>query len=191
VPGTVSTLAPGTTFTLDGQAQLDAADSDDARTLLVLRVVHLMHNNLSAELKAEVVSRLKTAALSLLVDEEAGTSLHGVGTGMGERPLYRNRIDAITSSTPYRSCPFDEQGQVRHQRPTIRGQQSAVVVGPAGSVIHTDRDHRVKVQFHWQRGAQSDSRLDHRSGGNTPAHRRTGSLWTGQKKMTSKPKPPP
>jgi type VI secretion system secreted protein VgrG len=26
-------------------------------------------------------------------------------------------------------------------------------------VIHTDRDHRIKVQFHWQRGAASHSRL--------------------------------
>ena len=35
------------------------------------------------------------------------------------------------------------------------------MVGPGGTPIHTDRDHRVKVQFHWQRGAQSHSRLQH------------------------------
>ena len=51
-------------------------------------------------------------------------------------------------------------------RPTIQGQQTAIVVGPAGSVIHTDRDHRVKVQFHWQRGANSHSRLDHPAAAN-------------------------
>jgi type VI secretion system secreted protein VgrG len=37
------------------------------------------------------------------------------------------------------------------------------VVGPPGAPIHTDRDHRIKVQFHWQRGAQSHSRLEHPS----------------------------
>jgi type VI secretion system secreted protein VgrG len=30
-------------------------------------------------------------------------------------------------------------------------------------VIHTDRDHRIKLQFHWQRGAQSHSRTNHPS----------------------------
>jgi type VI secretion system secreted protein VgrG len=159
--GTVRTLSPGTTFTLRGQAQLDAADHDDARTFLIVRTVHLMHNNLSADLKAAVDTRLKPAALALLIEEETSLSLHAVGKEKGERPLYRNRIDAIRSSTPYRTCVFDDQGRARFQRPTVRGQQTAIVVGPAGTVIHTDRDHRVKVQFHWQRGAQSHSRLDH------------------------------
>lgn len=45
----------------------------------------------------------------------------------------------------------------------MQGQQTAIVVGPAGQVIYTDRDHRVKVQFHWQRGEQSHSRLTHPS----------------------------
>jgi type VI secretion system secreted protein VgrG len=38
-------------------------------------------------------------------------------------------------------------------------------VGPPGAVIHTDRDHRIKVQFHWQRGAASHSRLNHPDAG--------------------------
>ena len=85
--GTVRTMAPGTTFTLLGQAQFDLGDHDDNRTFAVLRTVHLMHNNLSADLKAEVVKRIKTAALALLIDEEADGSLHAVGKEMGERPL--------------------------------------------------------------------------------------------------------
>jgi type VI secretion system secreted protein VgrG len=159
--GTVRTLSPGTTFALHGQAQADMAADDDERSFLIVRAVHLMHNNLSADLKAEVHNCLKVAALALLIDEEQTDSLHAVGRQMGERPLYRNRIDAIRSRIPYRTCQFDAAGRLRFQRPTIRGQQSAIVVGPAGSVVHTDRDHRVKVQFHWQRGAQSHSRLEH------------------------------
>lgn len=159
--GTVRTLAPGTTFAIHGHAQHDLATNDDARTFLVVRTVHLMHNNLSAELKAEAVRNLKQAALSALIDSEQGGSLHAVGAGIGERPLYRVRIDAIRSSVPYRSSQFDEHGALRYPKPTVIGQQSAIVVGPAGSVVHTDRDHRVKVQFHWVRGTQSHSRLEH------------------------------
>ena len=164
--GTVRTLAPGTTFSLQGHAQFDMAAGDDERNFLIVRVVHLMHNNLSAELKAEVHQRLKEAAVQRRIDEEQATSLHAVGRHMGERPLYRNRIDAIRSRTAYRTCQFDATGRPINQRPTIRGQQTAIVVGPQGSVIHTDRDHRVKVQFHWQRGAQSHSRLDHAAADN-------------------------
>jgi uncharacterized protein (DUF2345 family) len=72
--------------------------------------------------------------------------------------VYRNRIDAMRGSVAYRP-----DGAVLHPRPVVRGQQTAIVVGPPGAVIHTDRDHRIKVQFHWQRGGASHSRLDHPS----------------------------
>nr|WP_314546997.1 hypothetical protein [uncultured Massilia sp.] len=52
---------------------------------------------------------------------------------------------------PYRPSGFNGYGQLLHPRPLVRGQQTANVVGPADAVIHTDRDHRIKVQFHWQR----------------------------------------
>ena len=159
--GTVRTLAPGTTFALTGQAQFDLAGSDDERSFLVVRVVHLMHNNLSADMKAGLMQRLGQGLLDALIGEEEGTSLHAVGKGLGQRPLYRNRIDAIRNNIPYRSSGADAHGRLLHPRPTIQGQQTAIVVGPGGTPIHTDRDHRVKVQFHWQRGAQSHSRLQH------------------------------
>ncbi len=167
--GTVRTLAPGTTFSLQGQAQLDASTDANARNFVVVRVVHLMHNNLSAELKAEVAHQLAPGKLAELVDTEQSQSLHAVGTQMGERPLYRVRIDAIASSLPYRGSRVDQFGALLFPKPTVQGQQSAIVVGPAGSVIHTDRDHRIKVQFHWQRGTRSHSRLEHPSEGHTGA----------------------
>ena len=159
--GTVRTLAPGTTFAIHGHALHDRSADDDARTFIVLRAVHLMHNNLSAELKAETGRCLKQGALAALIDVEQAGGMHAVGTNKGERPLYRIRIDAIRKSVPYRSSRFDEHGALRRPRPTVNGQQSAIVVGPAGSVVHTDRDHRIKVQFHWMRGVQSHSRLEH------------------------------
>lgn len=161
--GTVRTLAPGTTFTIRGHALHDLHDDDSGRNFIVTRTVHLMHNNLSAELRAEISRRLEPSALSALIKKEETHSLHAVGTGKGERPLYRVRIDAIRSSIAYRSAKFDEHGSLLFPRPTVIGQQTAIVVGPVGSVIHTDRDHRVKVQFHWQRGKQSHSRLIHPS----------------------------
>ncbi|WP_425635589.1 type VI secretion system tip protein TssI/VgrG [Vibrio owensii] len=40
--------------------------------------------------------------------------------------------------------------------PVVDGPQTAVVVGPAGEEIYTDEYGRIKVQFHWDRYAQSD-----------------------------------
>jgi type VI secretion system secreted protein VgrG len=162
--GTVRTLSPGTTFTLSGHAVHDMNDDDDARTFVVTRVQHLMHNNLSAELKSEVAKHLGEAAPGLTKTVAQAGSLHEAGSKAGEQPLYRNRIDAIRARVPYRASRTDAHGRFLHPRPTIRGQQTAVVVGPSGAAIHTDRDHRVKVQFHWQRGAgsqMSHNRLSH------------------------------
>jgi len=140
--GTVRTLAPGTTFTLHGQAQLDLADSDDARTFVVQRVIHLAHNNLSMETKAAASKLLGQSPLDALIEAERGASLHATGKDKGERPLYRNRIDAIRSSVTFRSSSIDGHGRLINPKPSIQGQQTAIVVGPAGAVIHTDRDHR-------------------------------------------------
>ncbi|NGZ83180.1 type VI secretion system Vgr family protein [Duganella aceris] len=158
--GTVRTLSPGTTFTLEGQALLDAGDASD-RSFAIVRVVHLAHNNLSTDVKQAATLALGVSALAEAITKEQAGSLHAVGLDKGERPLYRNRIDAIRASVPFRSSDADGHGLLLHPKPTVRGQQTAIVVGPAGAVIHTDRDHRIKVQFHWQRGEQSHSRLSH------------------------------
>jgi type VI secretion system secreted protein VgrG len=156
--GTVRTFMPGTTFTLSGHARFDAAADQDAARFTLLRVWHLAHNNLAADLRAAVTQALGRSPIG---DEE----VRATGTALGERPLYRNRFEAIRSTVPYRSSGVDGHGVRLHPRPTISGQQTAIVVGPPGAVIHTDRDHRIKVQFHWQRNAAdghlSHSRLDH------------------------------
>src|SRR5262245_12908511 len=41
-------------------------------------------------------------------------------------------------------------------RPTMGGPQTAVVVGPGGEEIYTDKYGRVKVQFHWDRYGKKD-----------------------------------
>jgi type VI secretion system secreted protein VgrG len=41
-------------------------------------------------------------------------------------------------------------------KPLIHGAQTAVVVGPSGDEIYTDKYGRVKVQFHWDRFGKND-----------------------------------
>jgi type VI secretion system secreted protein VgrG len=41
-------------------------------------------------------------------------------------------------------------------KPVSQGTQTAVVVGPQGEDIFTDKYGRVKVQFHWDRDGKSD-----------------------------------
>ncbi|MBV8503114.1 MAG: type VI secretion system tip protein VgrG [Paucibacter sp.] len=42
--------------------------------------------------------------------------------------------------------------------PVVRGPQTAVVTGPKGDEIHTDKYGRVKVQFHWDREGKKDEK---------------------------------
>lgn len=64
--------------------------------------------------------------------------------------------------------------------------QTALVVGTEDP-LHTDRDDRIKVQFHWQPGTQGSHRLDHPTGAcNAPASHASGTwvrvaqYWAGQ-----------
>ncbi|MGZ5000906.1 MAG: type VI secretion system Vgr family protein [Methylomonas sp.] len=60
-------------------------------------------------------------------------------------------------------CSFTVQDHKRPYRPPrvtpkplVHGAQTAVVVGPSGEEIHTDKYGRVKVQFHWDRYGKKD-----------------------------------
>ena len=149
--GTVRTFTPGTTFTLDGASG----------PFLLVRVRHLAHNNLDADTASTLVRHLGHDPVAALNDDILSASLHARGKRIAERPVYRNSFEAIPAATPYRDSQVDGHGRLLHPRPTVQGQQTAIVVGPPGTAIHTDRDHRIKVQFHWQRGEASHSRLDH------------------------------
>ena len=43
-------------------------------------------------------------------------------------------------------------------KPIIHGAQTAVVVGPSGQEIYTDKHARIKVQFHWDRQGKKDDK---------------------------------
>jgi type VI secretion system secreted protein VgrG len=62
---------------------------------------------------------------------------------------YENFFSCIPYELPYRPLQVT-------RRPLIAGPQTAVVVGPAGEEIFTDKYGRVKVQFHWDREGKND-----------------------------------
>lgn len=62
---------------------------------------------------------------------------------------YKNEFVCIPSETHFR--PKNE-----HQKPVMKGPQSAVVVGPAGEEIYIDEHNRIKVQFIWDREGKKD-----------------------------------
>jgi len=64
---------------------------------------------------------------------------------------YRNELEAIPLSFPFR--PRWEPSRCAAARPTVWGFHTAMVRGPAGEEIHTDRHGRYKPQLHWDREA--------------------------------------
>jgi type VI secretion system secreted protein VgrG len=62
---------------------------------------------------------------------------------------YENSFSCIPLALPFRPARLTP-------KPVIHGTQTAVVVGPPGEEIFTDKYSRVKVQFHWDRDGKYD-----------------------------------
>ncbi|QTQ35248.1 type VI secretion system Vgr family protein [Aromatoleum petrolei] len=60
-----------------------------------------------------------------------------------ERGSYRNAFVLQPAAAPVLPLP---------RRKPAAHPETALVVGEAGAALTTDRDHRVRIQFHWQRG---------------------------------------
>lgn len=127
--GSARHLAPGQHFTLAEHPRHPGGPDD---RYAVLRVVHQARSNLGA-LPPDIPS---------------------------DTPVYHQNLLALPLKQPVRAAVLDDiEGRVLLQpRPRVVGAQTALVVGSEGPV-HTDRDHRLKVQFHWQRGEHSSHRL--------------------------------
>lgn len=175
--------APGLRFALTGHP---VADYD----ALCLSVRHRIKNNLSAEV-------FDTAEKQLGGVEDAAPALpHGVvdtawGQGhsasldrldaqttsheLADADFYHNAFTAIPTDVTYRPAQRDGHGHRLHPKPTAPATQTAIVVGAPGASVHTDRDHRIKIQFHWQRGHKAHNQQTHPAGeDNAPANDAAG-----------------
>jgi type VI secretion system secreted protein VgrG len=69
----------------------------------------------------------------------------------GTPSSYANEFEALPADTAFRA-------PIRTPKPLVQGPQTAIVVGPPGEEILTDKYGRVKLQFHWDRLGQRDDK---------------------------------
>ena len=185
--GALRLAACATTFTLSEHPNVDAGTR-----WVMLAVKHRGRNNITADLGTSLKALLGKVpqAFSGQADETASNrspkpSLFKGAINQTDEPLYQAQLLAQDASIPVRvAAGANAQGDRVFARPQVPGAQTAVVVGLT-EPVHTDRDGRIKVQFHWQRGARSAHRLDHAAGSNAPGDDGTGTwvrvsqAWAG------------
>jgi len=86
-------------------------------------------------------------------------------TGQGPQSYYSNTFHCIPFALPFKPARTTP-------RPLVEGTMTAVVVGPSGQEIFTDKYSRVKVQFPWDRQGKNDA--------NSSCWVRVASPWAGQ-----------
>lgn len=117
------------------------------RAYVTSKVVHQFKQSRGSEVQYEVFSED-------LKDETLGEH------------TYRTVFEALPDTVDYAAPQVTPW-------PEISGIQTAVVVGPKGEEIYTDKYGRVKVQFHWDRDGKKDE--------NSSCWIRCMMPWTGQK----------
>ena len=80
--------------------------------------------------------------------------------------VYEASLTAIDSAQQFRPVRLTP-------RPVIQGPQTAIVVGPSGEEIYTDKHGRVRLQFHWDRYGKADQ--------NSSCWVRVAQVWAGRK----------
>jgi type VI secretion system secreted protein VgrG len=177
--GPLRQAACGTTFSVGEHPSVAPAD-----TWVTLTVQHRARNNITADLSTSLQSLLgkvpqaftsaDTGATEEAPKRAARPSLFRGPANETAEPLYLARFFAQDASLPVRGTPcMNERGDLTFARPQVSGTQTAIVVG-LSEPVHTDRDGRIKIQFHWQRGAQSALRLEHPAGSNAPGDDSSG-----------------
>jgi type VI secretion system secreted protein VgrG len=78
------------------------------------------------------------------LDQSAALSTAG-----GGNVHYDSAIVCLPAATPFRPPRLTP-------RPVVKGPQTAIVTGPSGEEIYTDKHGRVKVAFHWDRDGARD-----------------------------------
>lgn len=104
-----------------------------------------------------------SVAVTYFFRDNPRMSAGGGGTGDSDWHIL---VTAQPSVIPYRP-------QLLTPKPLTSGPQTAVVVGPAGEEIYTDKYGRVKVQFFWDRYGKKDE--------NSSCWIRVSHPWAGEK----------
>ena len=128
--GTVRTLAPGQRFTpYDVPAEAG----------LIEGVAELSGSAAdgATQFDEHVVLSITHRAVDQSYESQGGDPEYGCSF---------TALPATTPATPHRRTP----------RPRIDGQQIALIAGPEGEEIHTDRFGRIKLWFPWDRRATKD-----------------------------------
>lgn len=137
---------------------------DDADPLATLRYQEIVAEQVEAEgagrcraLKAGgkiEVSKHPNKALNtayLITSVKQSAKLGDFRTGGDPGLAFKSSFTAIPFDTPYKP-------ERNTELPRAYGYESAVVVGPAGEEIFTDKYGRVKVQFFWDRRGKKDDK---------------------------------
>ena len=85
--------------------------------------------------------------------------------GENAKPVYSNEFICVPAAVPFRP-------ERTTPKPAVNGVQTAIVVGPAGEEIFTDKYGRVKVQFPWDRQGSNDA--------NSSCWLRVATSWAGK-----------
>ena len=155
--GSARALLAGHAFSLSQHDQY--AEGNNRFT--VMSVQHAATNNFVHGVDTFADTLTATAASLLAVTdglssdtlEKAANASQTVGPNPAfniaqlERGIYRNRFSCVRDSVP-----IVPTLTALRQRPIAMGAQIAIVVGLSNATLTTERDHRIKVQFPWQRG---------------------------------------
>ena len=94
------------------------------------------------------------------------SNVYESGTSGGEGDSYYCSFSAIKAADQFRPARLTP-------KPSVQGLQTAVVTGPKGEEIYTDKYGRIKVQFYWDREGKRDE--------NTTCWIRVGQAWAGKR----------
>uniref|UniRef100_UPI0025E2D8D3 type VI secretion system Vgr family protein n=1 Tax=Iodobacter sp. TaxID=1915058 RepID=UPI0025E2D8D3 len=135
--GTLRSLQAGQWFQLEDHPAHEW-DSAEQREFAITGLTFTANNNLPADLSQQLLMVAPSLlAVSDVKDADAP-------------PPYQVDFTAQRRGQPL-TAAFAHEAL---SKPQSRGLQTATVVGPAGSEVHTDEQGRIKVQFHWQRAAE-------------------------------------
>ena len=97
---------------------------------------------------------------------DAGEFASSGATAAGSGEFFNCSITTIAKDQQFRPPRLTP-------KPVVQGLQTAIVTGPKGEEIHTDKYGRVKVQFHWDRYGKADQ--------DSSCWIRVSSQWAGKK----------